>query len=160
MSIRQGNPIVVGDDHLRWRVEKRAAATGERMWREYVAPQIQQTNGGIANAVRVDADGNSTITGVWTPATGSTLRVERRDPTGKVLWAYVDPPGDPNEAGRAVALDAAGNAYIAGETESDWLVIAFDRDGPAAVAHALRRRRQGHQRRHRVRRSPSCRHAT
>ena len=125
----QGNLIVVGDDYLRWQVEKRSGATGERMWREYVTPQIQQPGGSIANAVRVDADGNATITGVWTPATGRTLRVERRDPNGKVLWAYVDPPGDPNEAGRAVALGDNGAAYIAGETESDWLVMAFDGAG-------------------------------
>ena len=126
---RQGNLIVVGDDHLRWRVDKRDGTTGARIWRQDVAPAIQQTDGAIANAVRVGADGNATITGVWTPASGRTLRVERRDPNGNVLWAYVDPPGDPNESGRAVALDDKGNAYIAGETESDWLVMAFDPAG-------------------------------
>jgi hypothetical protein len=120
---------VAGDDRLQWLVDKRSGADGARIWRQKVAPGVQQVGGAIANAVRVGPDGNSTITGVWAPPSGRTLRVERRDPNGKVLWAYVDPPGDPNEAGRAIALDADGRAYVAGETASDWLVLGFDRDG-------------------------------
>jgi hypothetical protein len=126
---REGNLLVAGDNRVQWLVDKRRGSDGSAVWRQALAPGVQDIGGAVAHAIRVDAEGNSTITGVWAPASGRTLRVERRDRDGKALWAYVEPPGDPNEVGRAVALDAAGRAYVAGSTATDWLVLAFDRDG-------------------------------
>ncbi|MFN8641983.1 MAG: FG-GAP-like repeat-containing protein [Candidatus Binatia bacterium] len=125
----QGNPVVVGGTRLLWRVQKRDATSGAVLWTQTVAPQEAHTDAALATAVAVDAAGNATVAGVWTGHTGRTLRVERRDPSGAVLWAYVDPPGDANEMARALALDAAGNAYVAGESATDWLVLALDRQG-------------------------------
>jgi sugar lactone lactonase YvrE len=125
----QGNPVVVGDTRQLWRVDKRDGATGAALWQETVAPAVQHPDAAVAHAVRVDIDGTATITGAWTPPGGRTLRVERRHPNGAVLWAYIDPPGDADESGRAVALDGTGRAYVAGDTGTDWLVIALDKEG-------------------------------
>jgi hypothetical protein len=126
---RDGNLLVAGDDRIHWLVDKRRGSDGSALWRQKLAPAVQDIGGTIAYGIRAGADGSATITGVWAPPTGRTLRVERRDRDGNVVWAYVDPPGDPHEVGRAIALDAAGRAYVAGETASDWLVLAFDPDG-------------------------------
>jgi sugar lactone lactonase YvrE len=125
----QGHLLVAGDTRMLWRVDKRDGASGAPIWRENVAPTLQHPHGAQANAVRVDRDGNATIAGLWIAPAGRTLRVERRDPSGNALWAYIEPPGDVGDAGRAVALGDGGIAYIAGNAGTDWLLLALDNKG-------------------------------
>ena len=89
---------------------------------------------GSANAVAVDAAGNAYVTG-WTEANfpitsgafqtnfpsqengGTVAFVTKFDPNGNVLYStYLG--GSVQDGGNAIAVDAAGNAYVAGYTSS------------------------------------------
>jgi hypothetical protein len=79
------------------------------------------------HAIAADAAGNAYVAGETAslnfPGTGS-LRgptdafVTKLDPTGAIRLYSVYLGGSGNEVGRAVAVDAAGNATVAGETDS------------------------------------------
>jgi hypothetical protein len=89
---------------------------------------------GSANAVAVDAAGNAYVTGTYTPGfpttdgafqTGDNGKaigapnafVTKFDPNGNVVYStYIG--GSIQDGGNAIAVDAAGNAYIAGYTSS------------------------------------------
>ncbi len=81
-----------------------------------------------ANAVAVDGDGNSYITGYFTgtvdfdpsantanltSAGGSDIFLAKYDASGNYVWAK-SMGGTIGDIGRSLALDALGNAYIAG----------------------------------------------
>jgi hypothetical protein len=87
-----------------------------------------------ANSVAVDASGNAYITGITqspdfpttagafdrTGAASNSLEafVTKLNPTGTALVYSTFLGGSNFEWGRAIAIDAAGNAYIAGQTKS------------------------------------------
>ena len=89
---------------------------------------------GSANAVAVDGAGNAYVTGMYTtgfPVTagayqtanasqevgGSNAFVTKFDPNGNVIYStYLG--GSMQDGGNAIAVDAAGNAYVAGYTAS------------------------------------------
>src|SRR5207302_6382193 len=81
----------------------------------------------VGHGIAVDAAGNSYIVGSTTssdfPVTTGTYSgnqdafVVRLDPDGnRVYSTYVG--GSGQEVGQAIAVDAAGNAYITGSTQS------------------------------------------
>jgi hypothetical protein len=95
---------------------------------------LGSSSNGSANAVAVDAAGNAYVTGsamAYFPVTsgayqpsftskeggGTVAFVTKFDPLGNVLYStYLG--GSVQDGGNAIAVDAAGNAYIAGYTAS------------------------------------------
>jgi hypothetical protein len=83
--------------------------------------------------IAVDAAGNAYLTGFTTsrnfPTTAGVFQttfrargeafVTKVDPTGSTLVYSTYIGGTANEGGQAIAVDAAGNAYVAGTTQSD-----------------------------------------
>ena len=93
-----------------------------------------------ANGVAVDADGNAFVTGFTLSddfptrsgfqnrrKSGEDAFVAKLDPTGSRLLYSTYLSGSKHERARAIALDGAGHAYVAGWTESA--------DFPTADAH-------------------------
>ncbi len=84
-----------------------------------------------AKAVAIDASGNAYVTGVTAstdfPATSGALSthnsgtqnafVSKLDPNGRLLYSTLL-GGEKSDTGFSIAVDAGGNAYVAGQTES------------------------------------------
>lgn len=121
-----GNVLVAGYRPSFWRVVK-LNVDGTPQWEHQVEGQSRGLLSAVAYGLRVDAEGNSTVTGVWSGAEGSHLRVEKLDPAGQVVWEYIDE--EPFTIGRAVALRANGGAIVVGETAEDWLMLELDPSG-------------------------------
>lgn len=119
--------IVAGHDHVFWRVEA-MDRDGAPRWQHTVPPVTQGADGAIAAALAVAPSGEVTVTGMWTGPSGRALRVERLEAGGRSRWAYVAPV-PPDGFGRAVVVDAAGNAIVAGETGTDWVLLSLDPEG-------------------------------
>jgi beta-propeller repeat-containing protein len=91
----------------------------------YLGGSGSDTGGGIA----VDAAGNVYVTGFTTspdfPTTlppssssPSDVFVAKLNPTGSALLSFVYLGGSGSDGGSSIAMDAAGNAYVTGTTES------------------------------------------
>lgn len=72
-----------------------------------------------AAALALDASGNIYVTGATasTPGRGTDAFVAKFSSTGTQVYSTTI-GGSANDAGRAIAVDAQGDAYIAGDTES------------------------------------------
>jgi uncharacterized delta-60 repeat protein len=80
------------------------------------------------SAIAVDADGNVYVAGSQTPTGGkSDYLTVKYDPSGEVLWSARRDWSASDDA-RFVALDVAGNAYVAGAS------IRYTQ-GPEKIAH-------------------------
>jgi hypothetical protein len=103
--------------------------------------RYDQPCGGVdwAAAIAVDGAGNVIVTGTSAsspsgfPADFITVKY---DPSGKELWtAAYDGPGHENDRAAAVAVDAAGNIYVAGSSQgeaafgTDMATVKYDPDG-------------------------------
>ncbi len=89
-----------------------------------------------AASVAVDPEGNTYVTGATSSfgAGGQDVLVLKYDPSGRLLWTRIW-GGPEDDGGSAVAVDSAGNVYIAGSTQSfgygwaDALLLKFDSSG-------------------------------
>ncbi len=117
----QGDLLVAGDDGRGWRVAK-LDPSGALKWQHRARAKLAS----VATAIAVDGAGNSTVTGDWGDRSTRKLRVERLDPDGKSVWAYVDPE---SVIGHNVAVDAAGNTVVIGDTDRDWVMLGLDPSG-------------------------------
>ncbi|HEX3880366.1 MAG TPA: SBBP repeat-containing protein [Bryobacteraceae bacterium] len=71
-----------------------------------------------ATAVALDSAGNVYFTGPLRPAAGSTdIAVYKLSPSGDVIYSFIF-GGSQNDTAHAIAVDASGDAYVAGETLS------------------------------------------
>ena len=87
----------------------------------------------FAHAIAVDAAGNVYVTG-WSLGLGnhSDYATIKYDPDGNELWvARYNGPGNSTDVATAIALDAAGNVYVTGEsfgglgTREDYATIKY-----------------------------------
>jgi len=118
---RGGNLLVAGNDAKGWRIVK-LRPDGTLVWEHRrVAALPSQANG-----IAVDASGSAIVTGTWNDG-GKQLRVEKLDPDGHSVWAYVDP--EPATIGNAITVDADGNCIAVGETAVDWIMLSLAPDG-------------------------------
>ncbi|MEK7474451.1 MAG: SBBP repeat-containing protein, partial [Candidatus Coatesbacteria bacterium] len=120
-----------------------ATNTGERLfppplaWIELYAggpPPAFGTSNDRANAVAVDALGFVVAVGEEDRqdlSEGANWSVRRYDPSGNLGWQKTFNSGMwTTDTANAVAVDALGNAYVAGVTNgADWLIVKYDSTG-------------------------------
>jgi hypothetical protein len=105
---------------------------------------VNRIPGGFAQAITADKNDNSYIAGyVCTPSTCQNsapitiLQVVKYDKSGNTVWTaqLANSPG--NSQGNSVAVDAAGNAYVAGLVKytsgatllEEWVTVKFSSGG-------------------------------
>ena len=111
-------------------------SAGRRQWlRRYNGPGKGDDGTNGTNAIAVDASGNVYVTG-WSLGLVSTDFVTLKyDANGTLQWAQrYDGPGAGYDAPYGVALDGAGNVYVAGssaqtETGDDYTTIKYNPAG-------------------------------
>ncbi len=134
------NVVVIGDTFefgFRKALIRKYASTGSLLWTVLYDSDVN--NRAMGHGVAVDAAGNVIVTGIEERSS-----LERKnafackyDPDGLLTWCqtYNSPSNDADQ-GEAVAVDAAGNVYVAGlETRADLnqsinvLLLKYDKDG-------------------------------
>ena len=111
----------------------------------YYSTYLGGTNDDEVRSLAVDANGNAYVTGETSstdfPTSSGVLDtalaglkdayVTKLNPTGSALVYSTYLGGAGNELGRAIKVDAAGNAYVAGETTSaDFAITQGPFKGP------------------------------
>jgi len=96
-----------------------------------------------ANAVAVDSAGNVYVTG-FSYGTLSDYATIKYDSSGNQLWAArYNGPGNDEDRANAMAVDAAGNVYVTGESwdsgVTDYATIKYDSSGNQVWVRALQR---------------------
>jgi len=80
-------------------------------------------NSSVAAAIALDPTGNVCVTGKgYDPAANRFFFTTiKYNPTGKTLWTrHFNPPGHFGSEARAIAIDAAGNVYVAGFSDDHY----------------------------------------
>ena len=87
---------------------------GKRLWAKSYAYLENGGNGAVA--LTVDREGDCYVTGaIATSADASGWATVKYDADGNEKWVAVYAPASPGGAPAAIALDAAGNAYVTGD---------------------------------------------
>jgi uncharacterized delta-60 repeat protein len=111
-----------------------ASAKVHEMWvARYNGPGDDQDG---AWALTVDADGNIYVTGQsYGSGTYSDYATVKYDPNGDTVWvARYNSPWNSGDIANAVAVDAAGNVYVTGDSYvstgyTDYATVKYDPDG-------------------------------
>lgn len=137
---RQGNVIVAGyttnvGNNVNMGIIKYDANGNYVYVREYDGPAHEQD---MAYDLALDTAGNAYITGSSIGMTNSDCLTIKYMPNGGIDWvSRYNGPADLSDAGYAIAVDNAGNAYVAGITlgttsSADWLTIKYLPNGDTA----------------------------
>ena len=121
----QGHVVVVGNEDRAWRVV-RLDSEG-RLLPDDADARSSRVPSAMAYGVRLLGGGEAVIAGNQR-LKRTHVRVERLDARGRQLWEYLDHSGI-GASGRAVDVDAAGNAIVVGEFSTDWLMLGLDPSG-------------------------------
>lgn len=106
---------------------------GVRQWAVQFHGPLDTSNN-YADAIAVDASGNVYVTGFSAGiGTYNDFETIKYTPTGIQVWeARYNGPGNTNDNGRAIAVDAAGNVYVTGEsygTLYDFATVKYNSNG-------------------------------
>lgn len=86
-----------------------------------------------ASAMAVDGSGNVHIVGHRNSATGVNFIAAKYDSAGNLAWAVSHDSGAGHDAATAVALDSAGNVYVAGQAggvaDYDYTTVKYNASG-------------------------------
>lgn len=144
----------------------KTAADGTPLWVRTFGGGSENVNGDSPLAVAVAADGGAYVTGFFSGTCafdgetyaslgGTDLFLAKYDADGVRRWTRVGGSVADNEAGRSVAVDRDGNAYVVGEfgggTEgaafdghvltpaggTDWALLKYDASGTLLLAERL-----------------------
>lgn len=104
---------------------------GKLLWHDALEAQAAIR----AESVALDGDGSTVVAGWEGRPTGHDTNwlVRRYDPHGKLEWSRTFGPGEGTHAAKAVAINAAGQAVVAGQDSlgagGTWMVRVLDRQG-------------------------------
>jgi hypothetical protein len=115
-----GNMFTVGDGGNGIHLVKYNGTTGAKLW--------HQNTERYAKAMVVDGSGNVIITGSVLTNNRDFRVVKYNGATGAVLWdsSWSSTPGGTYDSPRAMALDASGNVFVAGDSLPGTVVVKFD----------------------------------
>ncbi len=104
------------------------SSSGTRLWTARYSADSNSVENVFAMAA--DAGGNVWVTGTTAlPAMGRDALTVKYSSDGSLLWAAQFGSPESLDAAYAIALDDAGNAYVAGQTGEDFLTIKYDAAG-------------------------------
>jgi len=96
-------------------------------------------NSDEANAIAVDASGNTYVTGYFSSTTTtigsytltnsgtySDVFIAKYNPSGTCLWAKSGKLGRSNDIGQSISVDGNGGVYVTGGFESDTIIFGTD----------------------------------
>jgi hypothetical protein len=103
--------------------------SGQKLWMAQYNPPDSYWN--VATALAVDDSGNVYVTGhSYGLDTNSDYSTIKYDPSGNELWvARYNGPGNATDQAAAIAVDAAGNVFVTGDSSSDYATIKYDPSG-------------------------------
>lgn len=93
-------------------------STGDTLW---VRTFDRNNNGDKGSAIKVDASGNVYVLGTVSSITGNDIITLKYNSVGDTLWTrtYNNISVNQDEAGVAISIDASGNVYVTGNSDSD-----------------------------------------
>ncbi len=121
-----------GGNDNRWNLRAITPA-GAAAWNYSVN---QTTGADQVNAIAVDGGDNIYLAGVVDLFGDGSWNVTKLGPTGSKLWSWTENPSGNADEPKGIAVDGAGNAYVAGyETvggsDTQWRVRQLNADGTA-----------------------------
>ena len=118
----KGNVYVTGESNNSFTTIKYDTYGNERWMRKYKG----QGSGGFATALAVDGNGNVYVTGLINSSTSAHMEnydfaTIKYDTQGNRVWLkkYNGPNNNSYDVPRAIAVDAKGNVYVTGESQSE-----------------------------------------
>lgn len=138
IAVMPSGTVYVGGDTERAMVNRdyltiKYNKNGGKLWAKTYNGPGQGDDGVFGLAV--DALGNACVTG-WVSVSSSNtdFATIKYGPSGRVLWTKTYDMNGDNDTGRAVVLDRAGNAYVAGDGRNsranhDIVTLKYDRAG-------------------------------
>ncbi|WP_375433976.1 SBBP repeat-containing protein [uncultured Hymenobacter sp.] len=108
-----------------------SATTGQLLWEARYSDAQAINNDDQAKDIAVDGSGNVYVTGA---SAGSGSRYDyatiKYSASGAKLWeARYDGPGDSFDTALSLVVDAAGNVYVTGTSNSDYATVKYSPSG-------------------------------